>query len=376
MAEVLGFQILLNKALPTGWDATRLTEWAFRDGVTYGELVNMTALALADFNAEMMRDWGWLAFITEEIAMEYEQGGSVTPSPDITDVDDVDPRHGTTIGHMLDLRVYGEAIGGTRRYFRDARSAKITATINTIVRSLRWRYEQKVLTRWFTNTETAIGSVGFSVPFVRGTGGNVDYAPPAFDGEAFDTTHNHYLGFDSDASANDHGDVLNGLAETLQEHGHAPPYVAVVSRADIASYYALTNWVEIVEPVVSTIDRGGATAGTQFFTVGTREFGQIGFYHSQYGLIEVRATARVPTNYAGLAKSYGNNTARNPLAVRVHPESGFGAMVRPETAPDDDYPLKKLNIEMEYDVGVGMDRTNGAVGFLVSGGTFTNPTIS
>jgi hypothetical protein len=170
--------------------------------------------------------------------------------------------------------------------------------------------------------------------------------------------------------------MLNGLAETLQEHGHAPPYVAIVPRADIASYYALTNWVEIVEPVVSTIDRAGATTGAQFFATGTREFGQIGFYHSQYGLIEVRATARIATGYAGLVKSYGSNTARNPLAIRVHPEAGFGAMVRPETTPDDDYPLKKLNIEMEYDIGVGADRTNGAAGRLVSGGAWTNPTVS
>jgi hypothetical protein len=374
MAEVLGYQTLLNKALPTGWDATRLAEWQFRDGVTYGELVNMVAMALAGFNAEMLRDWGWLTFVTEEIAMEYEDGGSVTPSPDITDVDDVDPTHGTTIGHMIDLRVYGEAIGGTRRYFRDARSAKIQASIATIVRKLRWRFEQKVLTRWFTNTEFTIGSAGYNVPFVRGTGGNVDFAPPAFDGEAFATSHDHYIGVDDDTLS--HADVLNRLAETLQEHGHQPPYTAVVARADVALYLALGKWVEIVDPIIQTIDRGGATSGAQFYAAGAREFGQIGFFQSDYGLIEVRATARIPTTYAGMVKSYGSNTARNPLAIRVHPESGFGAMVRPETTPDDDYPLKKLNIEMEYDVGVGADRTNGAAARLVSGGAWTNPTVS
>jgi hypothetical protein len=323
----------------------------------------------------MLSDWGWLAFVTEELAMEYENGGSVTPSPDITDVDDIDPTHGTTIGHMIDLRVYGEAIGGTRRYFRDARSAKIMATIKTIVRKLRWRYEQKLLTRWFTNTEYAIGSAGYNVPFVRGTGGSVDFAPPAYDGEAFTTSHDHYLGFNV-STPKTFADVYNGLAETLQEHGHTEPFTAVIARADIATHTTLTKWVEVVAPIIQVIDRGGESSGNQFYAAGSRDFGQVGFFQSDYGLIEVRATARVPTGYVGLAKSYGNNVSNNPLAIRVHPESGFGASVRPETAPDDDYPLKKLNIEMEYDIGVGMDRTAAAVGYLVAGGAWSNPTIN
>lgn len=374
MAEVLGPQTLLNKALPTGWDGTRLAEWATRDGVTYGELANMLALALGDFNQEIVTDWGWLFSITEELAMEYENGGSVTAMPEITDIDKPEAIHGTTIGHMIDLRAYGRGIGGSKRYFRDARSAKINAAISTIVRQGRWRLEQTMLTRWFTNTENAIGSAGYDVPFVRGTGGNVDFAPPAFDGEAFTTSHDHYLGVDTGSYG--YGDALDQLAETLQEHGHNPPYTALVSRSDVASYMALTAFVEVVDPVVQMVDRAGATSGNQFFSVGQRAFGLLGFYQGQYGLVEVRFSARIPTTYAGMIKSYGQLAANNPLAVRVHPEVGFGAYVVPETTPDDDYPVKQLDVEMEFGVGVGMDRTNGAVAYLVSGGTWANPTIS
>jgi len=375
MAEVIGPQTLLNKALPTGWDGTRLAEWLTRDGISYSELVNQMALALGDFNAEMVRDWGWLMFLTEELAMEYENGGSVTASPDITDVDTPTATHGTTIGHMLDLRVYGEAIGGTRRYFRDSRSAKINAAISTIVRKLRWRFEQRLLTRWFTNTENSIGTAGYDVPFVRGTGGTVDWAPPAYDGEAFATSHDHYVGFNATTPLT-FADAYNGLAETLQEHGHAPPYTAVVSRADVATHLALTKWVEVVDPIINFIDRGGSTTGAQFYVPGQREFGQIGYYQSNYGLIEVRATARIATGYIGMVKSYGNLDSRNPLAVRVHPATGFGAFVLPETTPDDDYPVKQLDIEMEYGVGVGNDRAAGAAGYLVAGGAWANATIS
>lgn len=375
MAEVLGPQTLLQKALPTGWDATRITEWTTKDGITYGELANQLALALGDFNQEMVTDWGWLFSLTEELAMEYEQGGSVTVLPVITDVDKPEAIHGTTIGHMINLHVFGQGIGGTRRYFRDSRSAKINAAIATLVRRGRWRFETQLLTRWFTNTENLIGAAGYDVPFVRGTGGVVDYAPPAFDGEAFTTAHDHYLGVDSSGALTE-ADVLNQLAETLQEHGFVPPFTAMVSRADVAAYMALTGFVEVVDPIISMIDRGGETSGNQFYATGSRAFGLLGYFQGEYGLVEVRFTNRVPTLYAGMCKTFGNLAAQNPLAVRVHPDVGFGAYVVPETTPDDDYPVKQLDVEMEFGIGVGMDRANGAAAYYVSGGAWANPTIS
>jgi hypothetical protein len=124
------------------------------------------------------------------------------------------------------------------------------------------------------------------------------------------------------------------------------------------------------------VDRGGATSGGQFFARGQRPFALVGYYQSDYGLIELRATARLATGYAGLVKSYGQLDSRNPLAVRVHPQVGFGAYVVPETTPDDDYPVKQLDVEFEFGVGVGMDRTNGAAGLLVAGGSWADATIS
>lgn len=374
MAEVIGHLNLLNKALPTGVDGTRLAEWMMRDGVTYGQLANEIALALGDANQRLVQKWGWLFFVTEELFMEYPNGGSVTAMAELTDEDRPKARHGTTIGHMLPLKAYGDAVGGTRRYMRDVRSAQIRAAIGNIVRSAVWRFEQALLTRWLTNTENAIGSAGYDVPFVRGTGGNVDFAPPAYEGEAFTTSHTHYLGVDDDSLSL--ADALNQSAETLQEHGHEPPYTAVVSRADIAAYAALTKFVEMVDPMIMVIDRGGESSGNQLFRRGMPELGHFGDYQSDYGLIELRSTGRLTTGYGGVAKSYGQLAAANPLAVRVHPAVGFGIQVVPETLPDDDVPVKQLDVEFEFGVGVGMDRTNGVSFHLVSGGTFVNPTIS
>lgn len=373
MAEVLGPQTLLNMALPTGWDATKLAQWMTRDGITYGELANQLSLALGGFNQELVNNWGWLFFLTEEFAMEYEDGGSVTVAPDITDIDKPEALQGSTIGHMIDLRVYGQGIGGTRRYFRDSRSAKINAAINAVVKRLQWRFEKKLLDRWFLNSENTIGTAGYDVPFVRGTGGAVDFAPPAWGGEAFTTSHDHYLGVDSDSKTA--ADSLNEMAETLQEHGHNSPYTALIARADVATFRALTDFVEVVDPVISTIDQGDGTTG-RFFSVGQRPDGLLGFYQGLYGLVEIRFSNRVPTLWSGMVKSYGTLDTRNAIAVRTHPQTGFGAYIVPETVPDDDYPVKQLDVEMEYGVGLGMDRTAGAAAYLHTSGTWSNPTIT
>lgn len=376
MAEVLGARNILDRALPTGADGARLAQWQLRSGVTFAEFAGRVANALAVYNQSLLTDWGWLMFITEELLMEYPNGGSVTATPQRTDIDQIDPRHDSTISHMIDLLIYGEPIGGTRHFFRDARDAQLRADLRGIINRLRWRFEQKLLTRWFTNTETLIGSAGYNVPFVRGTGGNVDFAPPAYGGEAFATSHDHYLGVDTDSYGYD--DALNQMAEHIQEHGHNGPFVAVVSRADVASYYALPDFVRPVSDNVVYIDRGTTSAdtGAAFFSRQAREMGVIGGFESQYGFIELRATNRVPTKYLGLVQSYGNNNEMNPLAVRVHPDEGFGARIVAQSQDDDLNPIKLIDVEFEYGVGVGMDRTNGVAAYVDSSGTWTNPTIS
>lgn len=375
MAEVLGALNILDKALPTGVDGTRLAEWSMRDGITYSQLANQLSLALGAANAQLIANWGWLISLTDELFQEYPNGGSVTPMEEITDQDRPRPRKGSTIGHMIELHSYGDAVGGSRKYFRDVRSAQITAAVRDIVNRGIWRFEMEVLERWLTNTEVAIGSAGYNVPFVRGTGGNVDFAPPPYDGQAFATSHDHYIGYNL-STPKTHADMLNGLAGTLAEHGHAPPYVAMVSQADVTSYGALTGWVELVEPVIQMVDRGGATSGNQYFATGSRDYMQIGYFHSERGLVQVRATNRLTTGYAGMCKSYGNLDSRNPLAIRVHPSQGFGIMIVPETTINDDVPIKQLDVELEFGVGVAQDRTNGAAGLLVAGGAWANPTIA
>lgn len=378
MAEIIGPQTILANGIPTGVDGARLAKWVMRDGRTWRQHIAALALVIGEKNRLFASKWGDLFAITDDIMVEYEQGGAVTPADKITDISDITPRSGETIGHMIDLFDYGGGVGGSTKYFRDGRRVKFNADVQTEVRRLEWRFEINLLNRFMVNTEYAVGSAGYNVPFVRGTGGNVDFAPPAMAGEAFTTSHDHYLGFDSDGGANDLADVLNGLAETLIEHGHTPPFTAIVSKADVdaGSYLALTKFVELKPEIISMVDRGGASSGNQFYAAGMFALeGTIGFFQSIYGLITLRMSPRLDTGYVGMYKSYGQLDQRNPLWVRVHPDVGFGIRVVPETTQDEQWPLKQVNFTFEHEVGVGRDRTNGAAGYLVSGGAWANPTI-
>lgn len=375
MAELLGPSTIQQRALPAGIDGAKIAQWLLADSTTFQAFVNQLSLALGAVNAEFRSKWGDLFSLTEELSLEYPDGGSVTELPEITDIDIPDMMRGETSGHMIDLKSYGGAVGGTWKYFQRARRAQIDSDIRTIVDRGRWRFEKALMTRLFTNTENAVGT-GYDVPFVRGTGGNIDFTPPAYSGQSFLSTHDHFVGFDS--TTLDLEDLLEGLAETLEEHGHSAPFRAIVSRADVAAYQALPKYIKYTAPMIAVIDRGGATSGNQYFVRGTPMVsdGIFGHYDSAYGLIELKAISRVTTGYAAMYKSYGELNAKNPLKVRVDPSAGFGFYIVPEASGNDQWPVKRVILPFEFGISVGEDRTNGAVGLLVSGGAWANGTIS
>lgn len=377
MTEIIGVQTIVANGIPTGVDGDRLAKWQMRDGRTYQQIIQMLALVIAEKNQMFASKWGWKFSIGEDLMVEYEQGGSVTRAPKITDVSDITATAGTTIGHMIDLFDYGVGVGGSSKYWRDGRMAKFMSDIRTAVRRLEWLFEFNLLNRDFVNTEFAVGAAGFNVGFVNGTVGNVDFQPPAFAGEAFATSHTHYVGLDSGSKG--FADVIEEGAEHLIEHGHEAPFECLVSKVDFdaGSYSVLDDWVRLQATVVQQIDRGGQTTGNNFFASGTPQSeGIVGYYDGRYGQINVRMSPRVPTGHAKMEKSYGQLDARNSLRVRVHPDVGFGIRIIPETTNDDKWPLKQVNFTFEFEVGVGEDRTNGVSLHLVSGGTFVNPTIT
>lgn len=380
MAEIRGVLTTLNHALPAGLDPARLAQWRLRDGYTYAQARSDLAAALDGLNLELATAWGDLTFVTFEDHFEYPNGGTITDMPYITDLDRPESIKGSTVGHMIDLKVIGQAIGGTKRYFRDTRYAVWQAALRDMVYRARQTYEKKLLTRFFNNTSNALGTSGYDVPFANNSSG-VTYTPPAYGGKTFASSHDHYIAYNTGGSAT-YATMLNGLTQTVQEHGHNGPYIGMVSEADVATIRALTDYVEPVDNQIIVIDRGGETSGNRYYETGEIAAPApsggfyIGKYQGPYGLISMFATARIPTGYAGVYKSYGKNDERNPLAVRVHPDVGFGIRAIEEPSYDEMYPVKSITVEFEFGISCGNDRTTGAAGYLVAGSSYVNPTIA
>jgi hypothetical protein len=378
MGTTLGYESILNLALPTGVDGTRLAQWELATGETFQQFTQRLATALAAVNAEFERDWGHLFFTTEEQMMEYRNGGTPAASAEVTDIDVVDPTHETTIGHQIALPVYQEMIGGTDRWFMDARTVQLTTDIGGKIDNLRKRFETDLLNRAFKTTESAVGTSGYNVPWVYSTTGTVDYVPPAYNGETFASTHSHFLGVDSNSYT--FADMLNQMAETIQEHGHDGTYFAIVSRTDISSYRDLADFIRPQDQMITHIDRASETSGPNYYTTNQLPKGVIGGFSSDYGEIQLYATARVPTGHAFLTKSYGQQSPKNPFAVRIRSAArggkGFGCYIAAVTGDSTISPIKLIRMEFEYGLGLGADRTNGVSAYRVAGGTYADPTIS
>lgn len=382
MAEIKGILTTLNHRLPAGVDATRLAQWRLRDGSSYQALRNRIATEITQLNADLVQSWGNLIYITTEDYFEYQNGGALADMPDTTELDRAENSKAETVGHTIDLREKSDGIGGSGKFWRDARMSVIDANIAQKIQKGRQTLEKSILTRLFNNTVNAVGAAGtgFDMPFANASA-SVSYAPPAYGGNTFDTTHDHYIGYNSGASATA-ATMLNGLAATVVHHGHTGNLRAVVSEADIALYHALgDSFIMPTAGRVVIMDRGGDTSGATFFN--NRPYGDrpmsgtyyIGDFVSTSGIIELYATARVPTGHAAVYNSYGINSPMNPIAVRIHPDVGFGFYIREIPDETTTYPVKQIDVVIEYGVSTNAPRTNGASGFLVSGGAYANATI-
>lgn len=364
---LLGINDLKQFALPTGWDGGELAKYSLADGTTYEQMVETIAAGLAIANEGLITDpvWGGLIAVTEEAALEYREGAN-NGMTERTEYQRADARRAATAGHMLPIKSYDRALGWTFDFLRKARAAQLEADIADALYDMRDNWERQLLTRFFSVTENQIGSAGYDVPFVHGSGGAVVMTPPPYAGKTFDNTHDH---FDRKGTSN-HADALNVGAQHLWEHGIFGPFNAIVPFTDIATYTALTKFIK-------------PNRGVEYISVGSNapyaqaELGDerfIGLFESDYGLIRLWITPHLPTNYLGVYKPYAPNDPRNPLRVRYAPDLGVGAvLMRGEGFRQ--YPLEHAILLHEFGVGVG-NRLNGYACYFAASGSYTAPTIS
>ena len=365
----LGPNDLKNVSIPSAWDAAEISRLALADGTSYEELIRTINAAIGVFNGSLGAGyWANLISPTDEVAMEYGQGAGITVD-DATEYSQPDAQRADTAGHMLPLRLVDAKLGWTARFLENARRVQIDNDINAMLEGFQDAFEKRVLTRLFKMEEETgrgygLGASGVSVPFADGGNGTIAYTPrPRFDrATAFGSTHDHFLRLNGITQAN-----LTTAVKHLWEHGYDQPYDLLVSQADVDSWSNTTN-VTGFKPRLDVATQYATSVGLALVS---EEY--IGVVNTTYGTVRIKASARIPTGYWAVVKTYGALDPRNPLKVRVKP--GRGLTLRLQVDRIDRYPLAGAIPEMEYGVGVGM-RESAVLVENDSSGDYATPTIS
>lgn len=361
----LGPNDLKQYALPPGWDAARLSQLALASGETYDQLVTDIAGALAVANGDLMNDpiIGSLICESTEQTVEVRTGVS-NVFTDHTEYGLPDAQRANTTGWMLESVAKDRKLGWTWDFLRKCRRSQIDADIASALQDLKDVWQKTILQRLFKSTYTTVGSAGKSMPVCdAGTADStfipVNYAARA---TAFANTHTHLRNLNGITQAN-----LEALVAHLWEHGIDAPYDLLIAQADVSSWSNTTNVTGYVKRADDLIRYG---TQTDLASVGAGYLAAI--ETSAYGPVRVRASARIPTTYAVLYKSYSAGDSRNVMRVAPGPLGGLGAIMLAGQYMRQ-FPLENAVLFLEFYLGI-QDRTS-AVLFKNTAGAWADPTI-
>jgi len=348
----------------TGWDAAALSNYRLEDGTTYAQIVSEMNAALGALNGEFFGDSlvSSLASYTDEPDAEYRVGGS-NGFELFTEYGRADAKRAGTEGHMIPLRAYDRRLGWTWNYLRQARMAQVRADIADGIKDARDRVRLSLLGRIFKRSDDSgkalgLGASGLSPGFATTAASTgVDFDPPAYGGTVFDTTHEHYVGITGGAFT---AAVFTDAKDELREHGHEGPYEFIIGGADEAAVKALTGFV----PTANNLITYGALQDLAQLNPVSDMNGA--YYIGMLNDFKIRVVRGVPQYYGFGWKSYGPNSQRNPLRIRLRrgvTRPQVVAMPDPNAGTNANQPLNTLMLFMEFGVGVA-DRTNGTARYV------------
>jgi hypothetical protein len=380
MAIINGPRQLIDTAIPTGVSATYLMRFEMQEGMNAEEVIALAATKIGEANEWLVSTYGGLIFLTEKAYASYGLGGDPGMTPKGSEYAEEDGQVSEGIGHMLHAEDYKDATAWSADYLMRAVREDITRDVE--LKKVRWinRIDYDVLTAMFRSTEIAVGSAGWSVPWAIGTGMNVNFVPQSWMGTNFDSTHTHFIRINAAASAANVQTTIESMSEHLAHHGHTGLKVLYVSSS-IATLILSINDTKKFATFISPEFRllSGNTNIPVSYVPGQMEGipGEIiGYYSTNNGLVEIRKHPRVPAGYMWMGKSYGSNDLRNPMAVRVWKNEGFGLKVRPQISRDINPMLEKVLFKGTHGVNVN-DRTAGVAAQIASGGaSYDEPTIT
>ena len=345
--------------LPTGMDAAALKDYALQDGTTFMAVVGQMNAALSAFNAEIYSHPLWSAMVsyTDQPEVEYRVGVSNTFER-FTEYGRPDAQRAETAGHMLPLIAQDRALGWTWDYLRKARLPQIQADIADGIETARATWRKAILTRALkrgdeSGVKDGLGSTGLSPGFATAAASTgVDFTPVSWGGNTFTSNHEHYVGINGGAFTNA---VFSDVKQELREHGHEPPYSVIIGPTDETAVKALTQTVEVASSVVQY----GAMQDLARVSASTVAPGVYPIGVNNDCIIWV--VAGVPQYYGFGFKSYGTNSQRNPLRIRLQKNESrplLRAFPDPRSGAGAAYPLQYMMLFWEFGVGV-YDRTAG-----------------
>lgn len=350
----------------TGWDAGVLNDFRLEDGTTYAAIVAQMNAALGAFNNEIMNDplYSALVSYTDQPDLEYRVGVS-NGFGRFTEYGRPDAQRADTEGHLLPLKAFDRALGWTWDYLRQARTSQIQADIADAIQDSRDIYRTQILTRLLQRGDDSgavdgLGSGGFSPGFATAAAStNVDFTPPDYAGASFDSNHEHYVGIAGGAFTRA---VFQDAKDELREHGHEPGYEFIIGTSDEDTVRGLTGFI----PTDTSYVEYGALQDRVAFQI---QQVRPGLY--PIGAIEdfrVWVVSGMPQYYGFGWRSYGPNSQRNPLRIRLRKNETMPmvtAFPDPRSGAGAAYPLQYMMMFTEFGVGVA-DRTNGTARYVNS----------
>lgn len=350
----------------TGWDATALKNFQLEDGTNYAAIVAQMNAALGGLSAELTSDplWAGLASFTDQPDLEYRVGTS-NGMELFTEYGRPDPQRAATEGHMLPLQAFDRGLGWTWNYLRKARSSQVQADIQDAIKDVRDKWRVQILTRLLKRGDDSgvakgLGSSGLSPGFATTAASTgVDFVPPTVGGTSFTSTHEHYIGITGGAFT---AAVFTDAKDELREHGHEPPFDFIISPTDESTVRGLTGFVETASSLISY----GAMQDRALLNPMQDSNG--GYYIGTINDFAVRVVRGVPQYYGFGWKSYGANSQRNPLRIRLAKGESrpmVMAFPDPRAGAGASYPLQYMMLFTEFGVGVA-DRTNGTARYTNS----------
>lgn len=274
---------------------------------------------------------------------------------------------GTQFGTVaFPLRPYQSAIGWTDKFFKSATPADLAIMFQRRLRAdvLNLQYEIKRAifpATNFTFTDKLIDGSPLAVKRFLNADGDVISAGP--NGEVFNgATHQHYIATATLTTAG-----VDTLTQTVIEHGHGEGIRIYIARADLATWRALTGFVQ-AQPVTII---GALTANQVNQTVGgVLDPGRVdnrleGYYNG----VPIFTKPWMP---AGYAFCFAANDIRKPLKRRERVSEALrGLRVAAQISV---HPMYAEYLEREIGFGVST-RTNGAI-LQFNNASYTSPSIS